>query len=348
MVAPGRGALFTIESRAPRDMAEDASYALYQCMERHVRVRTVLRCRMERPDLNLLVSLDVLLTEGSVARAARRLRLSPSAMSRALARLRAATGDPLLVRAGRGLVPSPRAVALRERVRLLVEDGEAVLRPAAELDLKTLVRTFTLRTSDGFVESFGPALVTCVAAEAPGVRLRFVQKPEKDRAPLREGIVDLETGVVDESTGPEVRTQALFRDRLIGVVRNGHPLVAKRISPARYAACSHVHVSRRGVDRGPIDDALESLGHARRVVAIVGGFAAAIALARGSDLVADVPERHTEVLRAGLRGFALPVSLPDFSVSLLWHPRQDADPAHRWLRDRVREVCTSGRRGTLD
>src|SRR5437763_9322717 len=104
--------------------------------------------RMSRPDLNLLVMLDVLLAEGSVARAARRLRLSPSAMSRALARLRKTIGDPLLVRAGQGLVPTPRALELRERVDLLVQHGEAVLRPAEKLDFKQLVRTFTLRTSE--------------------------------------------------------------------------------------------------------------------------------------------------------------------------------------------------------
>src|SRR5437660_2441991 len=114
---------------------------------------------MSRPDFNLLVTLDVLLAEGSVARAARRLRLSPSAMSRALARLRETTGDPLLVRAGRGLVPTPRALKLRERVGTLVQDAEAVLRPAERLNLKSLKRTFTLRTSEGFVESFGAAII---------------------------------------------------------------------------------------------------------------------------------------------------------------------------------------------
>ena len=164
---------------------------------------------MSTPDLNLLVTLDVLLAEGSVARAARRLRLSPSAMSRALARLRETTGDPLLVRAGRGLVPTPRALELRERVGQLVQDAEAVLRPAETLDLKQLVRTFTLRTSEGFVENFGPDLIARVGEEAPGVRLRFVQKPDKDSAPLRDGTVDLETGVVGKTTGPEVRAQAL-------------------------------------------------------------------------------------------------------------------------------------------
>src|SRR6476620_6165396 len=142
---------------------------------------------MTRVDLNLLITLDVLLTEGSVARAARRLRLSPSAMSRALARLRETTGDPLLVRAGRVLVPTPRAVELREQVRQLVQAGEAVLRPADKLDVKNLARTFTLRTSEGFVETFGPSLILRIQEQAPAVRLCFIQKPDKDSAGLRDG-----------------------------------------------------------------------------------------------------------------------------------------------------------------
>ncbi|MBX4899183.1 LysR family transcriptional regulator [Rhizobium bangladeshense] len=296
---------------------------------------------MSPPDLNLLITLDVLLTEGSVARAAERLRLSPSAMSRALARLREATGDPLLVRAGRGLVPTPRALELRERVGRIVEDGRAVLRPAAALDLGRLVRTFTLRASEGFAESFGPGLITRLGPQAPGVRLRFVQKLDKDRAPLRDGSVDLEIGVVGETMGPEVRAQALFRDRFIGVVRTGHPLCLNEITPSRYAAAGHIAVSRRGPDRGAIDDALDVLGLERQIATIVGGFATALALARASDLVASVPELHTAALRAGMHSFPLPVPTPELTVSLLWHPRMDADPAHRWLRSCVREVCAA-------
>src|SRR5213082_3209421 len=121
---------------------------------------------MSTPDLNLLVTLDVLLAEGSVARAANRLRLSPSAMSRSLARLRATTGDPLLVRAGRGLVPTPRAIELRERVSRIVEEAEAALRPVRKLNPKRLVRTFTIRAREGFVENFGPALIVRVSQEA--------------------------------------------------------------------------------------------------------------------------------------------------------------------------------------
>jgi DNA-binding transcriptional LysR family regulator len=296
---------------------------------------------MSRPDFNLLVTLDVLLAEGNVARAARRLRLSPSAMSRALARLRKTTGDPLLVRAGRGLVPTPRAVELRERVGQLVQDAEAVLRPAKTLDLTRLVRTFTLRTSEGFVENFGPGLLARVGEEAPGVRLRFVQKLDKESAPLREGAVDLETGVVGETTGPEVRAQALFRDRFIGAVRAGHRLSKGKMTPARYASGRHISVSRRGLDNGPVDEALKSLGLEREVVTIVGGFSTALALARATDLVATVPERHTGNLRAGMHSFTLPFSAPQLTVSLLWHPRLDADPAHRWLRGCVRDICAT-------
>lgn len=294
---------------------------------------------MATPDLNLLVTLDVLLSEGSVARAARRLRLSTSAMSRQLARLRETTGDPLLVRAGRGLVPTPRAVALRDKVALLVRDAEAVLRPAESLDLTRLVRTFTLRTSEGFVENFGPALIARTAREAPGVRLRFLPKTDRESTALRDGSVDLETGVVSEGTGPEVMTQALFRDRLIGVVRKGHALSRGRVTPARYAASPHILISRRGAGRAPVDEALARLGLARDIVAIVGGFAAAMALARGSDLVATVPERHAQALRAGMHSFVLPFPVPKITVSLLWHPRLDADLAHRWLRGCVREIC---------
>jgi DNA-binding transcriptional LysR family regulator len=264
-------------------------------------------------------------------------------MSRALARLRETTGDPLLVRAGRGLVPTPRALELRERVGQLVRDGEAVLRPAETLDLKQLVRTFTLRTREGFVENFGPGLLARVGAEAPGVRLCFMQKPDKASASLRDGTVDLEIGVVGKTTGPEVLAHALFRDRLSGVVRPGHALSQGAITPSRYASGRHISVSRRGRDTGPIDEALKPLGLERAIVTIVGDFSTALALARASDLIASVPERHTGNLRSGMHSFPLPVSTPEITVSLLWHPRLDADPAHRWLRRCVRDACAEQR-----
>lgn len=147
--------------------------------------------------------------------------------------------------------------------------------------------------------------------------------------------------MVGESTSPELRVQALFRDRFVGVVRRRHPLSRGRITPARYAAGRHVGFSRRDDDKGPLDDALARSGLAREIVTLVGGFATALALARATNLIATVPERHTGNLRAGMHSFRLPVPTPDISVSMIWHPRLDADPAHRWLRGCVREVCTA-------
>ena len=294
---------------------------------------------MSKPDLNLLFTLQAILEEGSVARAARRLRLSASAMSRALARLRQTTGDPLLVRAGRGLVPSPRAIELSGQITQLVQSAETALRPASKLDPKKLERLFTLRTSEGFVENFGPALITRISKEAPGVKLCFVPKPDKDSTSLRKGSVDLETGVVSEEIGPEIRTQSLFKDHLIGVVRSGHELAHEKVNAARFAAGRHISVSRHGETHGPVDDALHALGLRREVVVIVGGFATAVSLAKASDLIATVPEKHTGILRNGMHSLRLPFPIATFTVSMLWHPRSDADPAHRWFRECVREIC---------
>jgi DNA-binding transcriptional LysR family regulator len=296
---------------------------------------------MQTPDLNLLLTLDVLLTEGSVARAAERLQLSPSAMSRALSRLRESMNDPVLVRAGRGLVPTPRALALQQQVSQLVADAKAVLQPAEMPNLENLERTFTLRTREGFVENFGIPLIERVRQEAPGIQLRFVQKTDKDSAPMRDGTVDMETGVLGGAVGPEVRMQALFRDRFIGVVRKGHSLSDGDVTPARYAAGSHVTVARRSRAVSPVDEMLEPLGLERRIATIVSSFATAFSLARASDLIATVPERYTGNLRAGMHSFPLPVEPPGFTISLFWHPRMDADPVHRWLRGCVREICTS-------
>ena len=151
---------------------------------------------MDSVDMNLLAALDTLLAEGSVTGAARRLGLSSSAMSRTLARLRSVTGDPLLVRAGRGLVPTPRAAELRDRVHELDRDVRAVLTAqVGRLDVAALERTFTIRASEGFVELFAAALVAAVTQAAPRARLRFAPKPDKDALPLRVGEIDLEIGV---------------------------------------------------------------------------------------------------------------------------------------------------------
>ena len=301
---------------------------------------------MDDVDMKLLVALDALLAEASVTGAARRLRLSPSATSRTLARLRAVTGDPLLVRAGRGLVPTPRAAELRDRVHALVREARDVLGPQSQgLDVAALDRGFTIRAGEGFVDLLAGPLVAAVAQAAPCVRLRFVPKPGKTADPLRDGAVDLEIGTPG-LLAPEVRTRLLFRDRFVGAVRGGHTLLSGPVTPERYAACGHVVASRKEEFTGPVDDALAVLGLRRQIVAVVPGFPDALQVARTTDLVALVPRSCLRSAPGGvgpilgdLVCFPLPVPTPDLVVSSMWHPRLDADPAQRWLRSTVAEVC---------
>jgi DNA-binding transcriptional LysR family regulator len=297
---------------------------------------------MSNLDLNLLTALDVLLCEGSVTGAARKLGLSSSAMSRTLTRLREATGDPLLVRAGRRLVPTPRATAMRDQVHALVQDARAVLgHQAGTIDMATVDRIFTIRAGEGFVERFAVPLVAAISAAAPAIRLRFASKPDKDAGPLREGEIGLEVGVIGTSA-PEIRCKLLFRDRFVGAARSGHPLLSGAITAERYAAYRHVVTSRRGTFTGPVDAALAELGLPKLTMVVVPGFSDALRLAAASDLIALVPISCFGSEDPGARGlsvFPLPVSTPDIAISAIWHPRMDADPVHRWLRDIVFATC---------
>jgi DNA-binding transcriptional LysR family regulator len=306
-------------------------------------VGRMVRSSMADIDFNLLIALEALLAEGTVAGAARRLKLSESAMSRTLTRLRAATGDPILVRAGRDMVPTPRAEALRGQVAGLTQAVRGVLQPAGDaFDPKGLERIFTIRANEGFVETFGARLVAVAAGAAPGVRLGFMPKPDKSTAPLREGLIDLDVGVLGEEAGPEVRIQALYRDRFLGVARDGHPLFDGEITVERYASFGHVLSSRHGHFQGVVDESLAPLGITRYVAAVVQSFPAALAIVSRSDLLSAAPESYLAALmefRTGLRTFPLPVETEAITISQMWHPRMDSDPGHRWLRGLIQETC---------
>ena len=293
-------------------------------------------------DLNLLTALDVLLAERSVTVAAKRMGLSVSAMSRTLTRLRSATGDPLLVQAGRSLVPTPYAERLADRVHAAAQEARAVLGPTSDqIDPASLDRTFTIRANEGFIALFAPEIVTAVVEAAPHVRLRFAPKPDKAAAPLRDGIIDLEVGTAG-SSAPEMRSQLLFRDHFIGAARQDHPLFAEPITAERYAAYGHVAASRRGAWAGPVDDALHDAGLRRRVVVVAPGFLDALTIARRSDLIAFVPQscvRGGEAAPHAVRTFDLPVPTPELVISAMWHPRLHADPGHRWLRQMLVSAC---------
>ncbi|APE25204.1 MULTISPECIES: LysR family transcriptional regulator [Streptomyces] len=294
-------------------------------------------------DLNLLAALDALLEEGSVAGAAARLHVTAPAMSRSLGRIRRTTGDQILVRTGRTMTPTPYAIAVRAQVHELLHQVQGVLAPSRELDLATLERTFTLRWHESLIALSGPALLTSVRAQAPGVRLRFIGESNFESHELRRGEVDLEANA-NRPGAPDVRSVKAGETRLVTVVRQGHALTrAKTLTARRYAAAEHVIVSRRGNLDNALDEALAGLGLSRRVVASAPTEAAAFAFARDSDLVLSVPEATTRsaVTDLGLAVLPLPLELPLAQVHLSWHQRYDTDTAHAWLRGLAREALAA-------
>ncbi|PRC94088.1 LysR family transcriptional regulator [Solimicrobium silvestre] len=297
---------------------------------------------MNPTDLNLLIALDALLTEGSVTGAAERLNISAPTMSRTLNRIREMVGDPIFVRAGRGLVPTPRAEALREGTRELIQKANILLRNDDGFDFHTLQRTFSIRADDGFITSFGPILLGLLADAAPDVQLRFRPQGLQDVDSLRDGKIDLDIGVIPD-IGPEIIRQSLFQDRFVAVFRVGHPLDRIDVlTPQLFAQQRHITVSRRGRMSGPVDDALAALGLSRKVVAVAPTFTEALAIARETDLIATVAERSTQTVRYGMRTSELPVPTPIVSISQAWHPRFGSDPGHRALRALVRQCCQPG------
>lgn len=294
---------------------------------------------MQSMDLNLLVALDALLTEGSVTAAAQRLDLSVPAMSRTLNRIRLMLDDPLFVRAGRGLVTTPRAEQLRQPVRLLLQQAELLLEKPQALDVATLRRVFSIRADDGTVAVLAPALLKKVAQLAPKVTLSFVAQGQQDVDTLREGRIDLDIGVI-EDLGPEIVRQTLFRDQYVVVMRPQHPLLHEReLSAKAFAMARHISVSRRGLLTGPVDLALAKQGLSRHVAAVTPTFAEAMLIVRETDLIATVPAILTQSMQHGLHCRKLPLETASISISQAWHPRFQTDAEHQFLRQLVYQHC---------
>ncbi len=302
----------------------------------------LLETAMPLPDLNLLLALDVLLDEGSVAGAARRMNLSAPAMSRTLGRIREALGDPVLVRAGRGLAPTPRALELREQVRDVIEQAHRVFHDGREVDIQTLEHTFSIRANDVFIGSYGGRLREVFRQQAPRCTLRFMPEGDTDDDAMVQGRIDLFISTAGKHA-PETKVQNLFTTALLGAAREDHPLFDGDITAERFAACDHIAVSRRGIAHGPIDDELAQMGLARRVAMVIPTFHGAIFAAAASDLV--LPQMPSVMLDRiaymglPLRMFPLPVSVRTVALVQAWHPRMDNDPAHRWLRRAIKAMC---------
>jgi len=298
---------------------------------------------MKSIDLNLLVALDALLTAGSVSGAAQAMHLSTPAMSHTLARIREALNDPVLVRAGRKLVPTPRAVEMREPVRKWVAQARELMQPGDSRELAAVQREFVVRAPDGMAIVFGALLLAAIRRTLPLATLRFVPETGSDAMALRDGRIDLDIGAVHDR-GPEIRTALLYEQRIVGAVRTGHALLGARVTLKRFAAEAHVAIAQRGLAREAVDTALAAAGAARHIALTVPSAYGALMGAAHSDMVACAPEPLTRSVAAGLglEVIKLPVAVPAEQVVQAWHPRLEADAAHQCLRHCVATLSTRG------
>lgn len=282
----------------------------------------------------MLVALDALLQEGSVTGAARRVGLSTPAMSHALARVRERLGDPILVRSGRGMLLTPRALALKPQVHHAVTEARRALAPERPFVPGELATTFVVHATDYVLTILGAAVDRILRAEAPRVGVRFVPNTPDDPAALRDHGSDLAVGIYGDLPA-EMRTRQLLTDRFVCVVRRQHPAAAQRMSLERFVRLDHVQVAPRGKPGGYIDDVLRERGRTRNVARAVPYFLTALQLVAETDYVLTVSERIARKYEGAL-GLALldpPVRLRPYALSLVWHPRLEADPGHRFLRE---------------
>lgn len=295
---------------------------------------------IRRIDLNLLVALDTLLDERNVTRAAARLSLSQPTVSGMLNRLREIFGDPLFIRTQRGILPTPRAQALAEPLKQWLADADALTRPAA-FDPETAALTFTIQLNDYFQQSLLVPYVAALGCEAPGVRLAV--KPLTDIGlpeELARGEMDLAVTVSDFAP-PELPSLMLYSERYVGAVCAGHPLAGGRVSLADFCRFDHVIVSPTGGSfEGPTDDALAAVGRTRRVRLSVPSFLVLPDVLLTGHIIGVVPERLLRDQGGSIEKFRLPVRVPGFDVVAVWHPRSQEEPAHRWLRERLRDVAS--------
>lgn len=303
-------------------------------------------------DLNLLVAFERLLARGSVTGAARDLGITQPAMSRTLARLRELFGDPLLVKVGRGLVPTDRARELEGEVAEALAAVRRALRPPERFDPATARGTLTLALGDEAQASFADAIGVALWAVAPGVDLRVRPLSMATLDEARRGEVDLAlapdlAGLPPRAGGVDLSewvTRRLYTRRFVVARAEG------RAAPAdldAYCAAGHVIVGWDGGGRGFVDDLLERLGRRRRVAATVTSFHSAARLVAGTDLLATLPAEVLATSGAAVRASEVPFVLPSVPMLLVWHPRRTTDPRHRFLRERV-AAAVAERAGGLE
>lgn len=291
-------------------------------------------------DLNLLKALDALLDECNVTRAAVRLGVTQPAMSGMLTRLRENFGDPLFVRAQRGIVPTQRALELSAPLKQVLSEIGALLQPLA-FDPSTARLTFTIAATDYALRAVALPFLSALKQLAPHLRVALVPVDDKQMpTQIERGDIDLAL-VTPENTPADLHAHKLFEEHYVCALRQGHPAMQgrKRLTVKQFCALDHALVSYTGGGfRGVTDEALEKLGKRRQVTVSVKSFIILPEILRASDMVAILPSR----LVAGVEGLVVfdpPIDVPGFTKVAAWHERTHRDAAHRWLRELLFEKC---------
>lgn len=299
---------------------------------------------MKNYDLNLLLALDALLTTRSVTAAAEVLHLSVPAMSHTLARIRETFDDPILVRAGRHMVPTPRALALAEPVARLTEQARSLREAPDPAQRLAQPHHLVVRAPDGLTTLHGGPLLTRLRAVMPRVTLEFVPPAAMDEQALADGRVSLELGLWP-GVDPALRHEVLSRHRLIGLARPDHPWWQGPQDLDRWLGFEHVSLVGRPGEPSVLETTLQSQGLSRRVALTLTNAYAAVVAASQAPLLTAVSQVMGQSLaaRLQLRVFELPLATPELPMVMAWHPRLDGDPVHEALRSSLRQIMAEGR-----
>jgi DNA-binding transcriptional LysR family regulator len=288
--------------------------------------------------LNLLTGFEALIIEGSVSAAARRARLSQPAMSNLLARLRKTFGDPLFERVGRRMVPTLRAKQMATAVCDALEIIRKTIGERPSFVPSTTEATFSVASTDYVEAAVLPSLLRTIRRAAPRLVLRMKRVKAIFEVPIAElDVCDFALGLFPSPLPPGagLRGTALFQERFVGVLSERHPLARQKFGLREFLSLEHIRVNYSEEGPGFIGDAVQKLGHRRKVGLVVPHLVTVPFLAADSEMLGIVPLRLAQAFSSslGLRILELPIALPPLTLSLIWHERHGHDPAHRWLRE---------------
>jgi len=297
-------------------------------------------------DLNLLLAFESLMIERSVTRAAKRINLSQPAMSNALARLRRTFDDPLLIRTTEGMKPTATALSVIGPVRAALSQLRGALEEKPAFDPADSRRSFQLLAND-YAEAllFAP-VIDLISRQASAVTIRIDRQRSLFQPPTPASLADsndIAIGFFPDalSLDRSIHSQFLWEEKNVCVARRAHPSIRGKLSLKQFATLPHVAVFYKSEGPGVIDTILEQRGYARRVAGFVPHFTSVPFIVAASDLIATIPERLAVRLAPALKLQVLPVpiAMPPFRLSMLWHEHGDRDPAHAWLRGLIAETA---------